>query len=226
MIVEDSAELEQLRELIKLFPADFALDEVEEANRLARLRFDAMDNELIPSISIMTKQSPDFGVIEYIGLCQTLHKMIFKDIISINGEFRQSYHPGDGHVYFGGQKRQELRSRFTGSNPQNLIPDLQEAYTHLLDFNSDTPVDNALRFYQKFVFTHPFYDGNGRVARLFVNLYLLAYGKFIDWKNLQNKGDFLNKLNYYHDTGIEKHFRWWANVCYKYVYDISDEDEK
>lgn len=219
----DSAELEQLRELIELFPANFDLNEVEEANRVARTRFDAMDNELVPLLSEVAKE---FGVRQYMNLSHEFHSIIFKDIISINGEFRSSDHDGSGSVYFGGQKRQELRSRFTGSKPENIESDLEEAFTYLLDFESDTPVDDALRFYQKFVFTHPFYEGNGRVARLFVNLYLLAYGKFIDWKNLQDKGKFLSKLNYYHETGKEEHFTWWAKVCYKFVYDISDEEER
>ena len=219
----DSAELEQLRELIELFPANFDLNEVEEANRVARTRFDAMDNELVPLLSEVAKE---FGVRQYMNLSHEFHSIIFKDIISINGEFRSSDHDGSGSVYFGGQKRQELRSRFTGSKPENIESDLEEAFTYLLDFESDTPVDDALRFYQKFVFTHPFYDGNGRVARLFVNLYLLAYGKFIDWKNLQDKGKFLSKLNYYHETGKEEHFTWWAKVCYKFFYDISDEEER
>ena len=219
----DSAELEQLRELIELFPANFELTEVEEANRVARTRFDAMDNELVPLLSEVAKE---FGIRQYMNLSHEFHSIIFKDIISINGEFRSSDHDGSGSVYFGGQKRQELRSRFTGSKPENIESDLEEAFTYLLDFESDTPVDDALRFYQKFVFTHPFYDGNGRVARLFVNLYLLAYGKFIDWKNLQDKGKFLSKLNYYHETGKEEHFTWWAKVCYKFVYDISDEEER
>jgi len=219
----DSAELEQLRELIELFPANFDLNEVEEANRVARTRFDAMDNELVPLLSEVAKE---FGIRQYMNLSHEFHSIIFKDIISINGEFRSSDHDGSGSVYFGGQKRQELRSRFTGSKPENIENDLEEAFTYLLDFESDTPVDDALRFYQKFVFTHPFYDGNGRVARLFVNLYLLAYGKFIDWKNLQDKGKFLSKLNYYHETGKEEHFTWWAKVCYKFVYDISDEEER
>lgn len=224
--MSDSAELEQLRELIELFPAEYALDEVEEANRIARTRFDAMDNELVPLISTLAQNTPEFGVNSYIKYCRIFHSIIFKDIISINGEFRSSDHDGSGYVYFGGQKRHELRARFTGSNPEQIKSDLKEAFEFILNFESHTPIDDALRFYQKFVFTHPFYDGNGRVARLFVNLYLLAYGKFIDWKNLQSKGKFLNKLNYYHETGKEKHFSWWAKICYKYVYDISDEDEK
>lgn len=225
--MSNSAELEQLRELIELFPNEYSMDDVEEANRVARTRFDALDNQLVPYIAnALAKGEISASVNIYLKFCETFHHVIFKEIISISGEYRSIEHEGTGAVYFGGQKRQELRSRFKGSKPENIEEDLKSAFQHLLDFHSDTPVDDALRFYQKFVFTHPFYDGNGRVARLFVNLYLLAYNKFIDWKNLQGKSDFLRKLNYYHDTGHEKHFKWWAKVCYKFVYEISDEDEK
>ncbi len=223
----ESAELEQLRELIELFPAEYSIDDVEEANRLARTRFEVLDNTVIPKQIIYTKNGLlNVSVESFIAFCKEYHAFIFKEIISINGEFRSSDHDGSGSVYFGGQRRQELRPRFTGSKPENIENDLKESFQHLLDFESDSPVNDVLRFYQKFVFTHPFYDGNGRIARLFVNLYLLAYSKFVDWKNLQDKGDFLRKLNYYHDTGKEEHFEWWAKVCYKFVYDISDEDEK
>lgn len=222
-----SAELEQLRELIELFPAEYSVDEVKEANRITRTRFDALDNQLIPYLAnTLIKGEVKTSIDGYMDFCKSLHALIFNEIISINGEFRSSDHYDSGSVYFGGQKRQELKPRFTGSKPENIENDLRDAFKFLIDLESDTPVDNALRFYQKFVFTHPFYDGNGRIARLFVNLYLLAYGKFVDWKNLQNKGKFLNKLNYYHETGKEEHFNWWAKVCYKFVYDISDEDEK
>jgi fido (protein-threonine AMPylation protein) len=225
--LSDSAELEQLRELIELFPAEYSIDDVEEANRVARTRFEVLDSTVIPKQIIYTKNGLlNASIDSFIAFCREYHAFIFKEIISINGEFRSSGHDGSGSVYFGGQRRQELRPRFTGSKPENIEADLKEAFKHLLNFESETPVDDALRFYQKFVFTHPFYDGNGRIARLFVNLYLLSYGKFIDWKNLQDKGKFLSKLNYYHETGKEEHFKWWAKVCYKFVYDISDEDER
>lgn len=38
--------------------------------------------------------------------------------------------------------------------------------------------------------------------------------------------EYLNKLNYYHEIGIGKHFSWLAKLYYKFVHDISDQDEK
>jgi|TARA_R100000479_G_C6274128_1_gene160573 hypothetical protein len=36
----------------------------------------------------------------------------------------------------------------------------------------------------------------------------------------------ISAVFHYHDTGKEERFKWWAKVCYKFVYEISDEDEK
>lgn len=225
--MNESSELEQLRELIELFPENFSTDKVKEASRLARTRFDALDNEIIPAIAETDEKNFDiFSIDSCFAYCFLFHDFIFKDIISISGEFRNRNHPEKGFVYFGGQKHQEVRSRFTGSPPDRITSDLSIAFNHLYGINSDSPVDDALRFYQKFVSTHPFYDGNGRIARLFVNLYLYQYRLFIDWKNLQSKGAFLKKLNTFHESGLENHFEWWAKVCYKFVHEISHEDEK
>jgi Fic family protein len=38
------------------------------------------------------------------------------------------------------------------------------------------PVDVALQFHLDYVIIHPFYDGNGRTARIFANLLLISFG--------------------------------------------------
>ena len=91
-----------------------------------------MDNELVPLILTLAQNTPDFGVKDYIKYCHSFHILLFKDIISINGEFRRSDHDGSGSVYFGGLKRQEFRSRFTGSKPENIETDLKEAFKHTI----------------------------------------------------------------------------------------------
>lgn len=222
--MSDSRELEQLRELIEVFPAKFSVNDLEEANALLKARYDVLDDRITPIL--IDQLSEEILPQEYIRACRAFHNFLFKDIISIAGEFRKQDHDGAGSVYFGGQKKQELKSQFWGSTPGNIEDDLNEAFSFLTDFNVEEATNNAFRFYQKFVFTHPFYDGNGRIARLFVNAFLSIFDKFVDWKNLQTKGDFLRKLNYYHKTQIEKHFGYWMTICEKHIYEISDEDER
>lgn len=42
--------------------------------------------------------------------------------------------------------------------------------------NASHPIDIALQFHLDFVAIHPFYDGNGRTARILTNLLLISFG--------------------------------------------------
>lgn len=64
------------------------------------------------------------------------------------------------------------------------------------------PVISAALFHHRFVWIHPFFDGNGRVARLFMNLLLMSRGyppaiilrqdrkKYYEGLNAANQGDY------------------------------------
>ncbi len=60
----------------------------------------------------------------------------------------------------------------------NLIPKLMEEFLRWLDENKNkiNTVDFVALAHEKFVFIHPFIDGNGRVARLLINLILMQKG--------------------------------------------------
>jgi Fic family protein len=85
--------------------------------------------------------------------------------------------------------------RIQGANfvPPNArkVPDL---FDELIEFVSKTPLDlNAIElatvFHHKFVWIHPFFDGNGRTVRLAMNLILMNAGfpPAIILKNDRNK---------------------------------------
>ena len=59
-----------------------------------------------------------------------------------------------------------------------LVPRLMEEHLGWLDINKEkiNVVDYVALAHQKFTFIHPFIDGNGRVARLLVNLLLMQKG--------------------------------------------------
>lgn len=59
-----------------------------------------------------------------------------------------------------------------------LLPQLLDDYFAFYNDNKDTlhPVEMAAHLHQQLVNIHPFIDGNGRTARLVMNLYLLQQG--------------------------------------------------
>lgn len=92
----------------------------------------------------------------------------------------------------------------------NFMPPSPEKVSDLLDelidfINQNHDLDIcvlAAILHHRFVWIHPFFDGNGRTARLVMNLYLLKHGfppaiilkndrkKYYDALNLANKGDY------------------------------------
>lgn len=126
----DSGELSQLQELIEVFPDKFSTTDkdVREANALTRTRYEALDNDILPDINRRIEDGrlalTDHVCLE---LCKNFHEYLFSDIISINGIFRKKSHPNGGAVFFGGQKRQELRPRFRGSPPDQISEEDEES---------------------------------------------------------------------------------------------------
>ncbi|MBN2121812.1 Fic family protein [Candidatus Micrarchaeota archaeon] len=70
-----------------------------------------------------------------------------------------------------------LRISGTDYSPPNpaKVPDLMKEVYRMLNENAE-PIEQAARIHMKFVDIHPFIDGNGRMARLLVNLYLMRKG--------------------------------------------------
>lgn len=92
--------------------------------------------------------------------------------------------------------------RISGANfvPPNALK-VDEFVSELIDFANDSEVDILIRsaiFHHRFAWIHPFFDGNGRTARLLLNLILMKSGfpPAIILKNDQKKYyDALNQAN-------------------------------
>ncbi len=63
----------------------------------------------------------------------------------------------------------------TPPSPAKVPALIKEVYS-LLKTKGGEPIETAAMVHQKFVDIHPFIDGNGRTARLLVNLYLMRNG--------------------------------------------------
>ena len=92
--------------------------------------------------------------------------------------------------------------RISGANfvPPNALK-VDEFVSELIDFANDSEVDILIRsaiFHHRFAWIHPFFDGNGRTARLLLNLILMKSGfpPAIILKNDRKKYyDALNQAN-------------------------------
>ncbi len=89
----------------------------------------------------------------------TFHKELLKDI-----DFRTGYRTGDVHV---------IHARFA-STPAPYVKTDMDIILKLYQKMSDIhPLVLASLFHHKFEKTHPFFDGNGRVGRILLNIILL-----------------------------------------------------
>jgi len=62
-------------------------------------------------------------------------------------------------------------TRYVPPSPSK-VPEMMKEVYHLLNSKGE-PIEMASRIHQRFVSIHPFIDGNGRAARLLINLYLM-----------------------------------------------------
>ena len=94
-----------------------------------------------------------------------LHKLFYKNI---DGEFAGKY--------------RDIPVFISGSNyPVSKVEDIQSEIEDLCEWmrmerKKYHPVEFAALLHKKFVFIHPFKDGNGRVARLLMNTVLIQDG--------------------------------------------------
>ena len=94
-----------------------------------------------------------------------IHKLFYSQIDRSNaGRWRSV------RVFISGSRR-------TLPDPEK-VPGLMAGFLRWMDRNEGKihPIEFAALVHQKFVYIHPFVDGNGRVARLLMNLMLLRAG--------------------------------------------------
>jgi Fic family protein len=112
-----------------------------------------------------------------------IHSLILRSIDRDNAEKYRSV-----QVSIGGSKHLP---------PQPfIVPKMMEDYFIWFNENKDLlhPVILSAELHERLVSIHPFIDGNGRTARLVMNLILLQNGYVI----VNLKGDVESRLRYYH----------------------------
>jgi len=98
-------------------------------------------------------------------------------------------------------------SKYPVPPPENLKPCMEVFYLWLSKQEKRLhPVEFAAKAHKEIVFIHPFIDGNGRVARLLMNLCLLRHGYTLAIIPPVLRGEYISLLEKAHedDTGFVK----------------------
>jgi len=189
-----------LAELMRDFPASKSVTP-QEAIAVIQGRYQSIEQSTGNLVEAISREREKLKLAEtFRTLAMLFHLALFRDLLSNAGNFRQPTEPNHGYVGFGKvDVRSPSLAQFNGTRADGIEDELSDAFTLLSSADRD-PVRNSVVFYQKFVRIHPFYDGNGRIARALVTIYLRLYDYHVLWKALETtkKNEFIKRLNACH----------------------------
>jgi Fic family protein len=175
-------------------------------------------------------------------LVGSTYQLTSKDILSLHALVLRSIEDD-----FAGR----LRNGGVRISGANFVPPNANKVSDLLDTLVDFVITNPLNlnvielatfFHHKFVWIHPFFDGNGRTVRLAMNLILMQYGfppaiilknarkKYYEALNMANNGNY-SKLMLLMCQSLERTLNIYLSVLpdntidYKIVSDIVKEPD-
>lgn len=211
-------EAERLEELMQAFPTGRHYS-VFEAIQYLKSSFIYLNN-----ITIAGDRAWLDDRAQFLNKIKLLHRLLFFNILSNAGEFRQNNDALQGKVYFGGTDSRSGRPKFEGAPTGQIEEDLLNAIDRLM-IDEVEPISKAAKFYAHFVRIHPFHDGNGRVGRIILNVILSKWKLIVDWDSLHSsESQFLKKLNRYHKTQLDVDLNRLTAFISKFMISINEED--
>ena len=101
-------------------------------------------------------------------------KIVEMDVLNLHAIILDRIDPENAGFY----RRAGVRISGTTYLPPNAakVPQLMQEVYRLLNTKGGEPIETAASIHLKFVDIHPFIDGNGRTARLLLNIYLMRNG--------------------------------------------------
>jgi len=216
----DPAELQTTNDLLKDFAADPNLS-AEDVYRTSWSRFNIL--EQVPLHEILQEKLilRIFQRPIYAKLPEAFHKFIYDGLYTFAGRYRSKDDPHGGKIFFGQQHAQRRRPKFLGDPPDKIEEGVIEAVWFLKKRTND-PLYNAVRFYQKFINVHPFYDANGRIGRMIASMYLANHDLVLTWSEFDSKRKFLRKLNRCHLKSDQENFGYLVDYLRKFTVSIDD----
>lgn len=103
-------------------------------------------------------------------LIKEIHNILLQDVRGQEknpGEFRYSQN------WIGGQGSSLKNARFIPPNPEDMLDAMSDLEKHLNGEDNLNPLIRAALIHYQFETIHPFLDGNGRIGRLLITLFLM-----------------------------------------------------
>ncbi len=223
-----SSELDILQSLIKDFGVSKTLS-AEQALRIIQERYTIFKDE--KTCDELCNVFKDVRLSDYpkifLTFSQIIHSFLFQEILTNAGHFRSVNEPKSGAIYFGGQKHMTTEPQFIGVSANQIDEELNKCF-EVFSLGL-SPIETAIRFYQRFVQIHPFYDANGRIGRLIITIYLRLNNIYIDWKAFADSSDIIKRLNNCHrryekKDEFEKYFQFLLQSFRKFIIEIPPEN--
>ena len=117
------------------------------------------------------------------------------------GEFRYSQN------WIGGQGSTLRNARYIPPNPEDMIDAMSDLEKYMNGEDSLDPLIQAALIHYQFETTHPFLDGNGRVGRLLITLFLMekkilsAPSLYISYFLKMNRVEYYDRMTQVRKTG-------------------------
>lgn len=117
------------------------------------------------------------------------------------GEFRYSQN------WIGGQGSTLRNARYIPPNPEDMVDAMSDLEKYMNEEDSLDPLIQAALIHYQFETTHPFLDGNGRVGRLLITLFLMekkilsAPSLYISYFLKMNRVEYYDRMTQVRKTG-------------------------
>ncbi len=142
-------------------------------------------NKALKFIKEIVKEKEKYPLNE--DLMKEVHKILFKPMENLEKEYDY------GIGFYRKNQRFIKGSHHILPRPEK-VQDLMEEFVEIMNRTNTHPIKRAVLFHFGFTHIHPFTDGNGRTARLLMNLMLLRDSYPITIIPLEKRGIYINAL--------------------------------
>lgn len=132
------------------------------------------------------------------------------------GEFRYSQN------WIGGQGSTLRNARYIPPNPEDMVDAMSDLEKYMNGEDSLDPLIQAALIHYQFETTHPFLDGNGRVGRLLITLFLMekkilsAPSLYISYFLKMNRVEYYDRMTQVRKTGDYEQSSGFSFSCKHY----------